>query len=131
MLKILIILLCVYIFLCTALFFFQEKLIFFPEKLDRNHKFNFDQNFEELNIKTKDQKELNGLLFKSDDPKGLIFYLHGNAGSLDSWGEVANTFVDLNHDVFILDYRGFGKSEGSIKSQGQFYEDIQTAYDEM
>jgi alpha-beta hydrolase superfamily lysophospholipase len=131
MLKIFIILICVYIFVCAALFFFQEKLIFFPEKLARNHKFNFGHNFEEVNIKTKDQKLLNGLLFKSDSSKGLIFYLHGNTGSVDSWGEVAKTYVDLNHDVFILDYRGFGKSEGSIISQRQFYDDIQLAYDEM
>ena len=130
-LKILIILFAFYILVCGLLFFFQEKLIFFPEKLDSNYKFDFNQSFEELTIKTKDQKLLNGLLFKSDSSKGLIFYLHGNAGSLESWGEVARTYTDLQYDVFILDYRGFGKSEGYISSQGQFYQDIQIAYDEM
>jgi uncharacterized protein len=70
-------------------------------------------------------------LFKSDSSKGLIFYLHGNAGSLSSWGDVAKTYTDLNYDVFMLDYRGYGKSEGSINSQGQLYQDIQIAYDEM
>ncbi len=108
-------LLVVIIFL--LLFFFQEKLIFFPEKLDKNFKFNFPSKFDEINIKTGDNKLLNGLLFKADNPKGLIFYLHGNAGSLNSWGEVAKTYVNLHYDVFILDYRGYGKSEGSISSQ--------------
>ena len=32
---------------------------------------------------------------------------------------------------FMLDYRGYGKSEGSIKSQQQFFDDVQLAYDEM
>ncbi len=131
LLKILIILLSLYILFCGLLYFFQEKLIFFPEKLDNNYKFGFNQIFEEIYIKTKDQKLLNGLLFKSDSSTGLVFYLHGNAGSLKSWGEVAKTYTDLNYDVFILDYRGFGKSEGSISSQGQLYQDIQIAYDEM
>lgn len=131
LLKILILLVGLYILICALLFFFQEKLIFFPEKLDKNYQFSFNQIFEEINIETKDKKLLNGLLFKADSPEGLVFYLHGNSGSLQSWGEVAKTYTDLNFDVFILDYRGFGKSEGSITSQGQLFHDLQIAYDEM
>ena len=71
----------IYISLCGALFYFQENLIFFPKKLDKNYQFNFDQKFEEINIRTKDNVVLNGLLFKADSSKGLIFYLHGNGGS--------------------------------------------------
>lgn len=113
------------------LYFSQEKLIFFPEKLDKDYRFEFGQEFEELNIKTKDNILLNGLLFKADRSKGLIFYLHGNAGSLSSWGDVAKTYTNLNYDVFIMDYRGFGKSEGKIKSQKQLFEDNQTVYNEL
>src|SRR5436190_3744685 len=120
-----------YVLICIILFFFQEKLIFLPEKLDKNFKFAFDEKFKEINIKAKDGKLLNGVLFISDSSKGLIFYLHGNAGSLNSWGEVAKRYTELKYDVFMLDYRGYGKSEGSIHSQKQFYEDIQIAYDEM
>lgn len=120
-----------YILICGSLFFFQEKLIFFPEKLYKNFKFPFTQKFDEINIQTKDHKLLHGVLFTSDRSKGLIFYLHGNAGSVNSWGEVALTYTRLNYDVFILDYRGYGKSEGSISSQEQLFEDIQTAYDEL
>ena len=31
----------------------------------------------------------------------------------------------------MLDYRGYGKSEGAIHGQTQFHEDIQIAYDEI
>src|SRR5690349_8680110 len=65
-----------YVVLCIILFMFQEKLIFLPKELDKNFKFAFDQKFEERNIKTKDGKVLNGVLFTSDSSKGLIFYLH-------------------------------------------------------
>jgi len=131
LLKILKIVAVLYILICGLLFFFQEKLIFFPQKLEKNYKFSFDQKFEELNIKTQDDKLLNGILFKADTSKGLIFYLHGNAGCLNSWGDVAKTYTDLNYDVFMLDYRGYGKSEGSIDGQSQFFQDIQTAYDKL
>ncbi len=121
-----------YIVLCGLLYFFQEKLIFFPQKLDTDYQFKFGQNeFEELNIKAPDGKLLNGLLFKADSTKGLIFYLHGNAGSLSSWGSVAETYTNLNYDVFILDYRSYGKSEGSINGQEQLFKDNQTVYDEL
>jgi alpha-beta hydrolase superfamily lysophospholipase len=131
MLRALIIIIIVYLFLCGVLYLFQEKLIFFPQKLDKFYQFSFDLEFEEVNVVTEDGISLNGLLFKADKSKGLIFYLHGNAGSLVSWGNVAETYTELNYDVFILDYRGYGKSEGSIKNQKQFYHDVQTAYNEL
>ncbi len=120
-----------YFLICGLLFLLQEKLIFFPDKLNENFKFNFDQKFEEISIKTEDDKLLNGLLFKSDSVKGLIFYLHGNAGSLNSWGDLAKTYTDLNYDIFMLDYRGYGKSQGSINNQDQLFQDVQNAYNIM
>jgi alpha-beta hydrolase superfamily lysophospholipase len=130
--KLLILLLvAVYVLICVLLFFFQEKIIFFPEKLSRQYKFDFGQPFEEIKIETRDEKRLHGGLFRADSSKGLIFYLHGNAGSLATWGYAAKTYTDLGYDVFIVDYRGFGKSEGIITSQQQFYEDLQIAYDQM
>jgi pimeloyl-ACP methyl ester carboxylesterase len=118
-----------YVILCGLLYFFQEKVIFHPEKLPDNYAFNFDGNPEELSFKATDGKLLNGLLFKAENSKGLIFYLHGNAGSLRTWGYVAETYTALNYDVFILDYRSFGKSQGQINSQAQLFEDNQLVYD--
>ena len=124
-------LLLFYVLICVALYFFQENLIFFPDKLDKNYKFSFAQPFEEVNIITEDGTLLNGLLFKSDSTKGLVFYLHGNAGSLNNWGDVAKCYTDLRYDVFILDYPGYGKSSGTIKSEAQLLGDILVAYTEM
>ncbi|WP_210463582.1 alpha/beta hydrolase [Rufibacter roseolus] len=118
-----------YVALCGLLYFFQEKLIYFPVKYGKDYRFKFGQKFEEISIKIPDNLLLNALLFKAEKPKGVIYYLHGNAGSLASWGIVAEIYTDLQYDVFMLDYRGFGKSEGKIKSQEQFYQDVQTAYD--
>jgi alpha-beta hydrolase superfamily lysophospholipase len=131
LLKILKIVIGLYIVLCGLLYFFQEKLIFFPQKLDKNYKFEFGHKFEELNIKLTDGKLINGLLFKADSSKGLIFYLHGNAGNLSTWGEVAKLYTELNYDVFIIDYRSYGKSEGNINGQNQLFDDNQTVYNEL
>jgi uncharacterized protein len=124
-------LLIVYVLICVGLYFFQEKLLFFPNKLDKSYQFSFTQPFDEINIKTKDGKSINGLLFKTDSAKGLVFYLHGNAGSLDKWGGVAKRYTDLHYNIFLLDYPGYGKSEGSIQSKTQLFNAIQSAYDKM
>ncbi len=120
-----------YILVCVLMFALQEKLIFFPQKLEKDHAFSFPQPFEEIKILAEDKKSLHGLLFKADSSKGLIFYLHGNAGSLDAWGGVAETYTRLQYDIFLLDYRGYGKSEGTIESEAQLFQDVQLAYKEM
>lgn len=120
-----------YALLCCLAYFFQEKLIFFPQKLGKDFKFDFRHRFEEVNIRTEDNELLHGLLFKTENAKGLIFYLHGNAGSLAGWGEVATIYTDLHYDVFLLDYRGYGKSGGRIESEDQLFSDVQSAYSEM
>jgi uncharacterized protein len=124
-------LLSLYLLLMGFLAFQQENLIFFPEKLPADHRFSFDQEFEEIFVPASDGTKLHGVLFKVPDPRGLVFYLHGNAGSVDSWGWVYKTYTDLHYDVFVLDYRGYGKSGGSISNESQFYADVQTAYDAL
>jgi alpha-beta hydrolase superfamily lysophospholipase len=131
LLSILKIFLFLYFSICILLYLFQEKLIFFPEKLPKDFKFQFSGQFEEVSIKTGDNILLHAILFKADRPKGVIFYLHGNAGSVNSWGEVAGIYTALDYDVFMLDYRGYGKSDGHINNEQQLYQDVQQAYDQL
>lgn len=125
-----------YFILCAALYFFQERLIFLPEKLAAQHAFAFPGRFEEHRIAVNGA-DLNALWFRAQlDPSeansqtasGTVFYLHGNGGSLRSWGDVAPSFTSRGYDVFILDYRGYGKSSGVINSEEQLHADVAAAY---
>lgn len=118
-----------YLVICGFFYFYQKKLIFYPTKLPQNYQFRFRQAFQEHFIPAADGVKLHGILFKANKPKGLVFFLHGNAGALDTWGEIAGTYTGLQYDFFIMDYRGFGKSEGKILHEKQFFSDVQTAYD--
>ncbi|MEN8250548.1 MAG: alpha/beta fold hydrolase [Bacteroidota bacterium] len=109
----------------------QEKIIFHPQKLSADYTFEYTYGFEEIYINTADNIKLHGLLFKADSSKGLVFYLHGNAGSLSTWGRAAKPFLDNNYDCFILDYRGYGKSEGEISSEDQLLSDVIITYDKI
>ncbi|MBL4677538.1 MAG: alpha/beta fold hydrolase [Mucilaginibacter sp.] len=126
-----IIIVLVYTGICVWVYFDQEKLIFIPERLPQNHQFSFSGNFKELNIRMNDGAKLNALLFKTEHPKGLIFYLHGNGGSLRGWGESAEVYNALGYDVFMPDYRGYGKNQGHIGSQQQLFNDCQVMYADM
>lgn len=117
-------------FLSSGIYFFQERLIFFPEQLAMDYQFNFGLDFEEINYDVDENIKINALHFKTDSPKGIIFYSHGNAGSLSRWGSVADVFLQHNYDVLIYDYRGYGKSNGSI-SEANFYHDASYIYKQL
>lgn len=121
----------IYLFYVSYIYFNQQEIVFVANKLPNDYKFTFNSDFEEIYIPSFDNKKINGLLFKTKSPKGLIFYLHGNAGSLDTWGNIGKIYTDLGYDFFIMDYRGFGKSQGQIENQNQIFQDITFAYNKM
>ena len=105
-------------------------MIFFPEVLPQNYEFDFHEPFEELNFSTGSGYKINALHFKSDHPRGVVFYSHGNAGSLRSWGFVSQFILAYDYDLLIYDYRGFGKSGGRI-SEENMYSDANLIYHEL
>ncbi|EKU12508.1 alpha/beta hydrolase [Campylobacter showae] len=131
--------LCVlYVAVLALLYFFQERLIFFPSKLEPNHEFSFDQPFEEIRLdangtwisglKFLAQSRDGGQIYSDANGKrkaknGAVIFFHGNAGNLQGWGKYAQHFTDLGYDFYLFDYRGYGKSGGKISSQEQLYAD--------
>ena len=57
-----------------------------------------------------------------------MFFLHGNGGAIHDWGQGAELYTANDYDVFYLDYRGYGKSDGKIMSENQLIADAQIAY---
>jgi len=57
------------------------------------------------------------LHYLPESPKASILMLHGNAGNLSGWSEVADLFYLAGYEVYILDYPGFGNSSGKPKHQ--------------
>ena len=103
--------------------------IFPASNLNKNYIFGFKEKYEEKSIPVSDGVALNAILFHADSSRGVVFYLHGNTGGLDKWGKLAPVYLALHFDVFMVDYRGYGKSDGSIKNERQLYSDMQVTYD--
>jgi hypothetical protein len=105
--------------------------LFKPEKLPKDFQFYYDnQIIEEYNVETRDGAIINGLRFRSQDPKGVVFYLKGNSKSIKGWGKFAVDFTRHGYDVIMVDYRGFGKSTGR-RTQKAVKRDMQVIYDKI
>ena len=116
------IVLTVFIVLGALMFFWQERLIFHPTKLAADHKFETALPHVER-IVNVDGLDIHSLHFpvKGETRKAMLFF-HGNAGSLHDWSFVAQEIVDkTGWPVWIMDYPGYGKSEGSITSEEQLH----------
>jgi pimeloyl-ACP methyl ester carboxylesterase len=113
---------------CAALWFGQERLIFRSTALPAEHRFSLPDDVHEGWVEVPGAR-LNTLHLRLPQPDGVVFYLHGNAGNLQSWFFNVDVYRRLNMDLFMLDYRGYGKSSGSVESQAQLEADVRAAWD--
>jgi uncharacterized protein len=107
----------------------QEKLIFFPEPLPLDFPLVLPQ-VEQVLVHV-DGATLSALHLKLSQPKGVVFFLHGNAGNLADWFVDTPFFRSVNFDLFMIDYRGFGKSSGRIESEAQLHRDVDAAWEQI
>jgi fermentation-respiration switch protein FrsA (DUF1100 family) len=67
----------------------------------------------------------------SGDPamksRKVLLWFHGNAGNISHRYEMMTEMVKLPIDVFIIDYRGYGRSEGTPSESG-LYKDADAAW---
>ncbi|MBC2680086.1 alpha/beta hydrolase [Pseudomonas baltica] len=108
---------------CSSLLFYPERgLPFTPEKAGLG--------FEDVNLTAADGTRLHGwwLLAKPGvEVKGTVLHLHGNGGNL-AWHLGGSWWLpEQGYQVLMLDYRGYGISEGS-PSLPAIYQDIDAAF---
>ncbi|GAA5171648.1 alpha/beta hydrolase [Viridibacterium curvum] len=115
-----------YAALVATIIWRQEKLLFYPTPLPADFEFN-KPGVVERKVEVPGAT-LSALHFRQPDAKGLIFFLHGNAGNLDIWLPSTEFYRRAGYDLFMLDYRGFGKSTGKIESEAQLHADVMAAW---
>lgn len=118
-----------YVLVVGLVYFKQEKLIFHASPLPPEFKFTVS-GVEELKLPVNGA-ELSALHFRLPNPKGVVFFLHGNGGNLQTWLTSTDFYRRVNYDLFMVDYRGYGKSSGSIESEAQLHADVRAIYDRI
>ena len=73
---------------------------------------------------------LHGVLSRADSAVATILFSHGNAGNLSHRLHWLRKMLPLKLNVFMYDYRGYGKSEGTPTEDG-IYADARAAFDHL
>lgn len=119
-----------YAALLTVLWWGQERLLFRPRPLPESHRFERGADVHEAWVEVPGAR-LHALHLRLRQPRGIVFFLHGNAGNLQSWFVDVEVYRRLNFDLYMLDYRGFGKSSGRIGSQAELEADVRAAWNSI
>jgi fermentation-respiration switch protein FrsA (DUF1100 family) len=105
----------------------QRKMIFFPTSVLAYTPADLGLAYEDVRIQTSDGVTLHGWMVPCDGSDVTLLFFHGNAGNIGDRVENLRRLHEIGLQVFILDYRGYGLSEGSPSEQG-LYKDAQAAY---
>ena len=105
----------------------QEKLLFFPTILPAQQVLAQEPDVREFGVDVPGAR-LSVLQLQLPSPKGVVFFLHGNGGSLSNWFVNTQLYRRANFDLVMMDYRGYGKSTGSIESEAQLRADVRAVW---
>ena len=121
--------LLMYILLCVALYFLQDKLIFVPKIKIVASPNDYGIDFENVYFPSQDDmlhgyyvrnqtKKLNDHNVTFFNPNDFtIFYCHGNAGNVSYRSSQIKMYYDLGFNVFVFDYSGYGQSSGKPSAE--------------
>jgi fermentation-respiration switch protein FrsA (DUF1100 family) len=86
---------------------------------------------EDVTFFNRDGQRLNGWFVQSSlgSPLATLIFFHGQGGNISNVRWLGESLAGLGLNVLLFDYRGYGKSEGSIASERDLYVDADAAYD--
>jgi fermentation-respiration switch protein FrsA (DUF1100 family) len=111
-----------YLAFCALTMAFQDRLIFFPAR--GGHVVGPG---EDLSLRAEDGVALHARWIPQAGAEHTLLYLHGNAGNLADRSDLLEVFHEFGANVLALEYRGYGRSEGSPSEAG-LYRDARAAY---
>jgi pimeloyl-ACP methyl ester carboxylesterase len=121
---------CLYAVIVAFVYYRQSSLIYYPDMPGRNIVATPERiglEYQNVQFVTGDKVNLHGWFIPHRAAKGTLLFFHGNAGNISHRLESIEIFHRLELNVFILDYRGYGQSEGRVSEQGT-YRDAEAAW---
>ncbi len=102
-----------------ALYLLQDRILFHPVSLKRDHKYDFLAPHKDISIPINKEDTLNLVHFLNTDTirRGAVLYFHGNKKNISWYAKYPPYFTRQGYEVFMIDYPGFGKSKGKFTEQ--------------
>ena len=110
------------------LYFFQGKFVYCPGKKIIGTPADIGIKYEEVFIESAGGVKLWGWYVPSTPGGYTVLFCHGNAGNISNRLRTLKIMHELGYNFFIIDYQGYGKSEGTPTEEGT-YADVRAAYD--
>jgi fermentation-respiration switch protein FrsA (DUF1100 family) len=109
-----------------------NQLFYFPTRDEPSTPAAWGLNYESIHFKSADQTPLHGWFIpakgkKPQAAKGTVVFSHGNAGSISYHLGFCTWLAEASYNVIIYDYRGFGKSGGTVDRRGMI-DDVKAAF---
>jgi len=108
----------------------ERKQIFYPLRSIEMTPDRAGLKYEDVFFNASDGVRLNGWFIEADSSRGVILFCHGNAGNISHRFDTIVILSQMNLDIFIFDYRGYGRSGGVMTEKGA-YLDAKAAYDHL
>lgn len=102
-------------------------MIFIPYGVMNLTPDDFQMSYEDVYININENEQIHGWYIPSHNAQKTLLFFHGNAGNISHRLESIKIFHNLGLNVFIVDYRGYGKSKGN-PSEKRMYEDAEFAW---
>lgn len=104
----------------------EDQFLFFPERHIYATPAAINLEYREVIFPAEDGTQIHSWHIPGDPAKPLVLFCHGNAGNISHRIDNLKRLRDLGLNVFIFDYRGYGKSEGKTSEEGT-YSDVRGA----
>ena len=109
-----------------------NQLFYFPTRDEPSTPAKWGLKFEPVDFKSADGTPLHGWFIPPKElaaksAKATIVFSHGNAGSISYHLGFCVWLAEAGYNVFIYDYRGFGKSGGTVDRRGMI-DDVKAAF---
>jgi fermentation-respiration switch protein FrsA (DUF1100 family) len=96
-----------------------ERFFFYPDSAQYASPAQFGLRAEDVSLRSADGTRLHAWFLPSSGPtKGTVLHLHGNAANITNHLPLVAWLPARGYNVLMLDYRGFGRSEGKPTLDG-------------
>lgn len=122
-----------YLGACAYLWSRQTRFIFFPSSAIENTPISRGLQYEDIwlpvQVENGKVEHLNAWWIPATTANaGTLLFLHGNGANNGANLGYAERFHRMGLNVLLVDYRGFGRSEGDFPTEATVYQDTETVW---
>ena len=108
--------------------FFEWRSLYYPARELKGDPSEMGLEFEDIRFVAEDDCKLHGWWIPHEEARGTVIVFHGNAGNIGDRTWMVGDLHKLGLNIFIFDYRGYGKSSGMTREKG-LYRDARAAFE--